>query len=68
MNRTRKYYTKQNKSVQGQIPYDFTHKWNVINKIISRGKTERQTEKQTLIYRELKATKEEVCVCVGGNG
>ena len=34
MDGAREYYAKQNKSVrERQIPYDFTHIWNLRNKI-----------------------------------
>ena len=42
----RVYYAKQNKSVrETQIPYDFTHIWNLINKTYEHWKKERQTRK-----------------------
>ena len=38
---------------QAQIPYDFTHMWNLRNKINEqREKKKRPTMKQTLNYRE----------------
>ena len=50
MDGARVYYTKQNKSVrERQMPYDFTHRWNLRNKTdehILRGKKERG--KQTI--------------------
>ena len=43
---SRVYYAKQNKSERKrQIPYDFTHMWNLKNK------TNEQTTKQTQIQR-----------------
>ena len=48
MDGAREHYAKPNKSVrEGQIPYDFTHKWNLRKK--AKGKErEGQTKKQTL--------------------
>jgi len=47
MDRSREYNTKWNKSVRRrQIPYDFTHTWNLRNKT-KKG----QTKKQTPNYR-----------------
>ena len=45
---------KQNKSVrERQIPYGFTHMWNLRNnKKIEQTTKKRQTKKQTLNYRE----------------
>ena len=42
------YYAKQNKSVrERQIPYDFTHMWNLRNKTNEQGgKEKRETEKE----------------------
>ena len=51
----RECYAKRNKSVrERQIPYDFTHLWNLRNKTNEQrgGKGEKQTKKQTLNYRE----------------
>ena len=40
---TRGYYAKQNKSVrERQIPHDFTHTWNLRNKIDEYRKRERK--------------------------
>ena len=55
MDRTREYNTEWNKSVRGrEIPYDFTHMWNLRQKKKQRRKEERekQTKKQTLHYRQ----------------
>ena len=39
----RKYNTKQNKSVkEGQMPYDFTHMWNLRNKTNEQRGKERE--------------------------
>ena len=49
------YYSKQNKSGrERQIPYSFTHTWNLRNKTNKQKgkKKERQIKKQTLHYRE----------------
>ena len=55
LDEAREYYAKQYKSVrERQIPYDFTHMWNLRNKTndhrgIIKG---RQTKKWTFNYRE----------------
>ena len=48
MDGARDYYAKQNKSVrERQIPYDFTHMWNLRNKTNEQGgKEKRETEKE----------------------
>ena len=46
------HYAKQNKSVrERQIPYYFTHLWNLRNKTNEQRK-KRQTKNQTLKYKE----------------
>ena len=46
MDGARKYSAKQNKSVtERQIPYDFTHMWNLRNK--ANEKRERGRERET---------------------
>ena len=59
-------YAKQNKSVsKRQIPCNFTHIWNLRNKIDEQmSKKYRQTRKQTLNYRE----QTEGCLRGGGQG
>ena len=56
MDGTRVYRAKGNKSLrERQIPYDFTHMWNLRNKTDERvGGKEREAnhKKQTLNYRE----------------
>ena len=43
MGGTRRHSAKQNKSVrEGQIPYDFTHMWNLRNKTDEHGGGERK--------------------------
>ena len=54
MDGTRVYYAKQNKSVrEKQISNDFTHLWNLRNKINKQREKvrERQSKKQILNYR-----------------
>ena len=47
MDETRMYYAKQNKSIREiQIPYDFTHMWNLMNKRDEHmGKGEKRQER-----------------------
>ena len=53
MNGTREYNSKRNKSVrERQMPYDFTHMWNLRNKTNEQREKKRETKKQTLNYRE----------------
>ena len=55
MDRARKYNARWNKPIRKkQIPYDFTHLWNLRNKTKwAKGKKrEKQNEKQTLNYGE----------------
>ena len=49
MNETREYNVKQNKSVrERQIPYDFTHMWNLRNRTHEqREKRERGANQET---------------------
>ena len=48
MDEAREYYTKRNKSVrEKQIPYDFTHMWNL------RNKTNEQRGKKREINQEI---------------
>ena len=53
MARATEYCAKQNQS-ERQIPYDFTHMWNLRNKTNEERKREREkkTKEQTLNYRE----------------
>ena len=51
MDGAREYYANQNNQ-ERQIPYVFTHIWNLRNKTTEEEKKERQTERQTLNYRE----------------
>ena len=51
MDKAREYNAKQNKSIrERQIPYNFTHMWNLRNKTNKEKKG--QTKKQILKYRE----------------
>ena len=53
MDRTRRYYVKQNKSVrERQIPYDLTLMWNLRNKINEQRGKKRGKPRNTLNYRE----------------
>ena len=54
MDGARVYYAMQNKSVREKlITYDFTHVWNLRNKIDEhRGNHKRQTRELTFNYRE----------------
>ena len=54
MDGAREYNAKQSQSVrERQIPYDFTHMWNLrINKQMSKGKKRERTKKWTLSYTE----------------
>ena len=47
MDGAREHYAKPNKSVrEGQIPYDFTHMWNLRNKTYERRGNKREREKK----------------------
>ena len=47
MNGTRVYYAKRNKSVRKrQIPYNFTHKWNLRNIKDERRRKKKKTERE----------------------
>ena len=49
MDGTRRYYVKQNKAVrERQIPYDFTHMWNLRNKTDKHEGRGKKIEKQTI--------------------
>ena len=37
MDRAREYNAKQNKSARQRLPYDFTHMWNLGNKMTEQG-------------------------------
>ena len=55
MDGAREYYAKQNKSVkERQMPYDFTHMWNLRNKTNKQRREKRReaSQKQTLNYGE----------------
>ena len=56
MDGAREYNAKQNKSVrERQIPYDFTHLWNLRNKTNKqRRKKEKDTNQETLLTTENK--------------
>ena len=66
----RVYDAERNKLVgERQIPYDFTHMWNLRKKTSKHwGKRKRQTKKEILGYRELMVTRREAGGGTGLNG